>query len=108
MPVSEDFLDYLVDQLSEWGEVYAKRMFGGAGLFRGGLMFGLVADDIAYLKVDDRNIDKFLEAGSAQFKPYPDKPMVMSFWEIPADILEDRDKLSEWAEESLNIQKDGK
>lgn len=42
MPVSKDFLDYVLDQLSEWGEVNVKRMFGGAGLYSDGLMFGLV------------------------------------------------------------------
>jgi len=28
-------------------------MFGGAGLYRDGKMFGLIADDVAYLKADD-------------------------------------------------------
>ena len=80
-------------------------MFGGAGLYRDGRMFGLVADDVAYLKVDETNEDKFLAAGSSLFKPYANKSTSMPYFEIPADILENPEELIEWAEESLSIQK---
>jgi DNA transformation protein len=105
MAVSDDYLEYVVDQLSTWGEVSVRKMFGGAGLYRDGKMFGLVAENVAYLKVDDTNRDKFLKAGSSPFKPYPDKPAMMSYFEIPPDILENPAELAEWAAESLSIQK---
>jgi DNA transformation protein len=105
LTVSDDFLEYVLDQLSAWSGVTARRMFGGAGLYRDGRMFGLVADDVAYLKVDETNKDKFLAAGSSAFRPYPDKPTIMSYFEIPPDILEDPEALIRWAEESLSIQK---
>lgn len=108
MAVSDDFLEYVLDQLSPWGEVYVKRMFGGAGLYSDGLMFALIANDIAYLKVNETNREKFLEEGSSPLKPFPDKSTVMSYYEIPPDILENRDELIKWAEESLSIQKKGK
>ena len=40
MEVSEEYLKLVTDQLSEFGEVEVKRMFGGIGLFHQGLMFG--------------------------------------------------------------------
>ncbi len=55
MPVSDDFLNYVVDQLSHWGSVSVRRMFGGAGLYRERRMFGLIADDVVYLKVESRH-----------------------------------------------------
>ena len=105
MAVSDEFADYVVEQLSTWGEVAVRRMFGGAGIYRDGTMFGLIADDVAYLKVDDSNRDDFLQAGSAPFAPYPekDKSTVMSYFEIPADVLEDRDELAKWAQRSWLI-----
>ncbi|MFT5697665.1 MAG: DNA transformation protein [Desulforhopalus sp.] len=60
MPVSNDFLVYILDQLSKWGEVTVKKMFGGAGLYRDGKMFGLVANNVVYLKVDDTNRGQFI------------------------------------------------
>jgi DNA transformation protein len=107
MPVSEEFIDYVIDQLANWADVSVRKMFGGAGLYCDGKMFGLVADDIAYLKVDDSNKEDFLEAGSSPFNPFPEKAKttVMSYYEIPADILEDRDQLAAWAERSLSVAK---
>ena len=104
MPVSDHFLDYLLDQLSGWGGVSIRRMFGGAGLYRDGKMFGLVADDTAYLKVDDSNRNDFVQAGSRPFRPNPDKPGVMSYYEIPPEVLEQPDELVEWSERALAIQ----
>ena len=104
MAVSDDFLNYVIDQLSSWGSVSARRMFGGAGLYRDGKMFGLIADDVAYLKVDDSNREDFEKAGTTAFKPYPDKPVSMSYYEIPPEVLEDRKELAGWAQKSLDIQ----
>ena len=105
MAVSDEFIDYVIDQLASWGEVSARKMFGGAGLYRDGTMFGLIADDVAYLKVDDSNRGHFVKAGASPFNPYPDKvkTIVLSYYEIPADVLESPDKLAEWAERSLAI-----
>jgi len=105
MAVSDDFLDYIRDQFSAWGDVTVRKMFGGAGLYRGGRIFALVADDVVYLKVDETNREKYLAAGSGPFKPYPDRPAMPSYFEIPPDILEDPEELTEWADESLSIQK---
>lgn len=105
MPVSDDFLEYVLDQFSEWGGVTARRMFGGAGLYRDRKMFALVADDVAYLKVDDSNREEFERAGSSAFKPYADKPVEMSYYEIPPEVLEDTEELVRWAKRSLAIQR---
>jgi DNA transformation protein and related proteins len=105
MAVSDEFVKYVLQQLAGWGEVSVRRMFGGAGLYRGGTMFGLVADDVAYLKVDDSNRDDFVRAGSAPFEPYPEKikTTIRSYYEIPAEVLEDPDELARWAQRSWLI-----
>ena len=105
MSVSDEFLTYVLDQLSGWGNVTARKMFGGVGIYRDGKMFGLIAEDVAYLKVDDSNLEEFVQAGSSPFKPYPDKPTTMSYFEIPPEVLEDADELTKWAKRSLDIQK---
>jgi DNA transformation protein len=104
MPVSDDFPVFLIDQFSEWGEVTSRKMFGGAGLYRDGKMFGLVSDDVAYLKVDDSNREDFEKAGSSPFRPYADKDRTMSYYEIPPDVLESPVELGEWASHSFAIQ----
>ena len=107
MPVSDEFVDYVIDQLTAWADVSVRKMFGGAGLYCEGKMFGLIADDVAYLKVDDSNREDFVKAGSSPFNPFPEKAKttVMPYYEIPADILENRDQLAVWAERSFVVAK---
>jgi DNA transformation protein len=103
MSISDEFVDYIIDQFSTWTDVSARKMFGGAGLYCDGTVFGLIDDDVAYLKVDDSNRDDFLQAGSSPFKPFPEKDTIMSYYEIPADVLENPEQLTVWAQRSLTI-----
>ena len=100
MAVSEEYLQFVLDQLAGLKGVSARRMFGGAGLYQGGIMFGLVADDRAYLRVDDSNRSSFEDAGSGPFHPYGTKA-TMPYYEVPVDVLEDPGDFCAWAGEAL-------
>jgi len=99
MPVSPEYLDYIIDQLKAFGPVTAKRMFGGAGLYHHGVFFGLVADDVLYFKVDDGNRQDYIDAGMGPFKPFGS--YAMGYYEVPADVLEDSDDLVLWAKKAV-------
>ena len=105
MALSDEFIEYVLDQFSRWGGVSVRKMFGGAGLYRDQKMFGLIANDAAYLKVDDSNREVFEKAGSSAFYPYPEKgkSAAMPYYEIPVDVLENPDELVEWSKKSLAI-----
>lgn len=103
MPVSKEYLDYVQDLLSVLGPVDVKRMFGGAGLYHQGLFFGLVADDVLYFKVDDTTRADFETDGMEPFRPYGDEGYAMQYYEVPVDVLEDRDQLAAWAEKAINV-----
>jgi len=101
MSVSEEFSSFVCDQLAGWAPVSVRRMFGGAGLFHRGLMFGLIAEDIAYLKVDDSNRGDFEAAGSRPFRPDRNKKTVLSYYQVPGDILEDAAAFGDWARKAF-------
>ncbi len=48
--------DFIRDLFTLFGPVTVKRIFGGAGLWSDGLMFGLVFDGAIFLKVDETSI----------------------------------------------------
>lgn len=100
MPVSPDFLDYVLEQLEPLGQVTQRRMFGGAGLWRHGLFFGLIADDVLYLKADAATREAFAAAGGEPFRPFGGTT-ILSYWSIPPSALEDPDELSDWARRAL-------
>ena len=97
MANSDDFVAHLMDMVSPHGAITPKRMFGGHGLFRGGVMVGLIADDTLYLKVDDRNRADFEAAGSSPFVyEAKGKRTEMSYYQAPPDAMEEQDALSDW------------
>ena len=104
MPVTNEYLIFLKDQLADMGPVTSRRMFGGAGLYCDGVMFAIVADDMLYYKVDDTNRADYEAAGTEPFTFTYDKgQMVMGYYEIPADVLENKDKMSQWALKALDV-----
>ena len=60
MSLSLDYRDYILDQLSLVEDVMPRKMFGGLGVFKHGVMFGILSRmDGFYLKVDDINQPDF-------------------------------------------------
>lgn len=99
MSISTEFMDHILDLLQSFGAVEAKRMFGGYGLFRSGLMFALVSDDILYFKVDAQNRSAFETRGLKCFSyKRQGKPVALSYYEAPANALEDKNEMRLWAE----------
>ena len=96
MAVSRGFLDFVVEQLAGCGPIVTKRMFGGAGIYAEDVFFGIVDDDVLYLKVDDETRDHFVEAGSTPFKPSPGRPDSTQYYDVPVSVLEDADELTRW------------
>jgi DNA transformation protein and related proteins len=104
MAVSNDYLAYVLEQLAGLGAVSSRRMFGGAGLYCDENFFGLIADDVLYLRVDDSNREHYTVRGMAQFRPYADRPhLSMNYYEAPADVLEKAAELAAWARRSVAV-----
>ncbi len=72
--------------MSPLGDVSARPMFGGHGVFLGGRMFALIAKDVLYLKADDANRGEFEAAG---MKPYGKMP----YYQAPATAMQNPEQL---------------
>jgi DNA transformation protein len=101
--LSEDYLEYVKDQLAGAGTVTVRKMFGGAGIYLDGVIFGLIAYDTLYLKVDDTNRPDFEAAGMGPFVPFEDRPFAMQYYEVPAEVLEDSEELGLWAGKAVQV-----
>jgi DNA transformation protein len=102
MPVSREFLEHIADQLAGFGPITIRRMFSGAGLFRGDRMFGLVSRDVLHFKVGDANRPAYLAAGAKPFtyQRRGASARLTSYYEVPASVLDDPDLLVEWARQA--------
>ena len=104
MAVSPEYRDFIAESLAPLGRVTLRRMFSGAGVFQGDLMFGLVADDTLYFKVDDATRGDFEAAGCRQFTYRArgrDNPL--AFWQVPDTLLDDPDELCRWARLAIDV-----
>ncbi len=98
MTKKNEFVEYLIELLQDFGSVTARAMFGGYGLYHEGLMFGLVADDTLYLKVDDQSRSTFEAEGLEPFMYVKNgKAMAMSYHQAPAEALENPREMQHWA-----------
>ena len=62
-----EFVDYVVELMAGWSAVSARRMFGGFGMYREGVMFALIADDELFFKVDSESVGRFERTGCRPF-----------------------------------------
>lgn len=104
MAFNENDKDFIEEQLTAFGEVRSKRMFGGVGFFKNDLMFAMIGGGKFRLKADETTIPDF-EAHGMQplyLDKYPNKPP-MPYWEVPVSVLEDRDELAQWCAKAYAI-----
>jgi DNA transformation protein and related proteins len=94
---------YLLELLAPLGPISARRMFGGVGLFHGGMMFGLIARDELFLKVSDANRSAYEAAGEGPFS-YDTKHgvhTIQSYWRCPPELLDDAENFQDWARQAV-------
>jgi DNA transformation protein len=101
LKVSDAFKSFVLDQLSSLGDVVPRSMFGGIGLYLSGVFFGIIAHDTLYLKVDAHNLADYKRAKMKPFKPFPDRPTSMKYYQVPIDVLESANDLVSWARKSV-------
>ncbi len=108
MAVSPEFKAFILDVFEPFGTVRIRAMFGGAGIYAdlpdGPLMFGLIASETVYLKVDDTNRAAFEAEGLEAFsyQKADGEPMQMSYHRMPEACFEDPDALVHWSRLGLD------
>ncbi len=105
MTASDGFVELLKDVLSGLGPVSVRRMFGGAGVYADGVMFGLVSGGEIYLKTDAESVAAFEREGCGPFEYGTKKGRraVMSYWRLPDRLYDDPDELARWARQALAV-----
>lgn len=95
----DPFVRAVVARLVPLGLVRARAMFGGWGVYRDDLMFGLIAGKRLYLKVDGDTRGRFAAAGSRPFVyQSAQRRIEMSYWLAPEGALAASEALLSWAE----------
>lgn len=97
--------DTIQELFAGFGAVSVRRLFGGAGLFADGVMFGLVSGGEIYLKADEATAPRFAAEGCRPFE-YGTKTgrrAIASFRKLPERLYDDADELAEWARQAVAV-----
>jgi DNA transformation protein len=107
--VADPFHDFVIELLDGMGPVSIRKMFGGAGVYADGLMFGLIAGDVLHLKVDDALKAELTQEGSGPFVwepqngPRKGEKVDLGYWRLPEGALDDPDEAVTWARKALAV-----
>jgi TfoX/Sxy family transcriptional regulator of competence genes len=93
MASTQNFVDFVIEQIENAGEITAKKMFGEYGIYADGKIFGLVCDNKLFVKPTKAGrefIGNVVEA-----PPYEGAK--------PAFLIEDQIEDREWLSELVRI-----
>lgn len=83
------------------GAVVGKPMFGGAGFYLDGAFFALVHKDRVWFRVDEASRAEHEARGMEPFRPFANRGTALRYYELPADVLEDRRALERWGRRAV-------
>ena len=102
MAVGAEFREFVLDLLAPL-RPSARRMFGGVGIMRDGVMFALLSGDAMYLRVDERTRAKFEAEGCGPFsyQRAGREVSIGSYYAVPERLYDEPEALVEWAREAI-------
>ena len=92
--------------MAGFGPVTVRRMFGGAGVFRDGVMFALIDDEVLYLQGrsnDQGCISRPRASTPSLTRPRSSPRTVMSYWRAPERCLDDPDEMADWCRKAFAV-----
>lgn len=102
----KSFHDYIVyDLLRDVPNITSLAMFGGWAIYKNGIIFGIIANGELYFKVGEENRFEFekMESHPFVYTKSDGKPVKMSYWLVPEEVMEDRERLYNLVDESIAV-----
>lgn len=98
--------DYVMSDLFfDIEAITSKKMFGGYGFYKGGIIFAIMINGQLYFKVDNQTRPDFetLDSHPFSYKSAKNKTVTMSYWTVPESVMEDHDQLLQWIENAVQV-----
>ena len=93
MASDQKFVDFVIDQISDAGDITAKKMFGEYGIYADGKLFGLICENKLFIKQTKAGREYIDEV--KEVPPYQGAK--------PSFLIEERIEDREWLSELVRI-----
>ncbi|MDZ4759852.1 MAG: TfoX/Sxy family protein [Alphaproteobacteria bacterium] len=106
MAMTPGFAEFVVDLLTGLGPVEVKCMFGGGGVYLDGVMFGLIDDDVLYVRTDDVLAAELKAEGSSPWVYATKKDpggRATTNWSMPVSAMDDPAQAVAIARRALDV-----
>ncbi len=104
--MDKEFITWLEDIFSAVPDTSIRKMFGGVGLFRHGLMYGLaLSDGRIALKADDQTTQTFIDENCEEWTHARKDGKItrMGYWYMPERLTDEPDELLEWSMKAFDV-----
>lgn len=92
---SNEFIEYIKDILAPFGQITTCAMFGSYGIYKDGVIIGIVARNELYFKIDNKVVEYLKSFVSEPFTyNISNKLITISYWKVLPEILEQEEKLA--------------
>ena len=78
-------------------------MFGGFGLYQDETFFGVIHKGKLFFKIDQSTVGEYRKRKMKPFRPNANQTL-KSYYQVPAEVIEDADELSQWAVKATECQ----
>ena len=104
MRKDEGFRVFVEDQLAGMERVEIRPMFGGYGVYHSGVFFGIIFRGQLFFKTNEATRAAYVTRGMKPFRPSATQTL-KSYYEVPAEVLDEADALVAWAQEAVSCQR---
>jgi DNA transformation protein len=104
MAARTEFVRFVLDLLDPVGEIRARAMFGGFGIYQRETIFAIIVGDRLYFKTDDATRRSFTKLGLGPFTyTARGKTVVMQYHEAPPDVFESPEAMQSCALDAIGV-----
>jgi DNA transformation protein len=101
MSSSNEFVEFVVEQMESIGRLRVGAMFGGYGIYLDDCFFAIIVDDRLYFKADSVTASEFEAKGLSPFSYVArGKLVTVQYFEAPPEVFEEPEVMRLWVQKA--------
>jgi DNA transformation protein len=104
MPKTPEFVNFILEQMAGLGDIRARAMFGGHGIYQGDVMFAIVADGGLYFKADEWTRDEYTARDLKRFTyEARGRTVHLQYYAAPPEVLDEQEAMIHWGKCAIEV-----